>query len=318
MVASQNGWRANDRSVIGPIDIPGGRLSVRTGSVGVIFQHLATRFHNEVEALVWPGNWGYAERPVRGGTDLSNHASGTAIDLNAPRHPLGTAPSANYSAAQINKIHEIVNYYEGVIRWGGDYVGRKDGMHFEINDGVTEAQVDRIAAKIRGGVAPTPSGPVPAGTDDGRWIQQRLVYWGFPVVVDGIVGAKTTEAVSNFQRSKGLAVDGIVGVQTRAALAANKTAVAPPWPLPRDHYFGLITGPAKSHGGINASERANVKLIQQALINKGYAGRVSAGWADGKYEQATKDAVTRFQRAEMPRTTRFGEVWWDDWAKLLS
>jgi len=147
MVASQNGWRANDRTVIASIDVPGGKLAVRKGSIGVIFQHLANRFHNEVEKLVWPGNWGYAEREVRGGTDLSNHASGTAIDLNAPKHPLGTAPSANYSAAQINKIHEIVNFYEGIIRWGGDYVGRKDGMHFEINDGINETQVDRIASK---------------------------------------------------------------------------------------------------------------------------------------------------------------------------
>lgn len=323
MVASQNGWRANDRSVIASIDIPGGRLAVRSGSIGVIFQHLATRFHNEVENLVWPGNWGYAERVVRGGTDLSNHASGTAIDLNAPRHPLGTLPTANFSAAQINKIHEIVNFYEGVIRWGGDYVGRKDGMHFEINDGVTEAQVDRIAAKIKGGVVPVPTPtptPAPVSNPDARWIQERLSYWGFPVAVDGVVGPKTTEAIRNFQRSKGLAVDGIVGPKTRAALTANKVVarVAPPWPLPRDHYFGLITGPARSHGGINAFERGHVKLIQQALIAKGYAGKVGAGWADGKYEQATKDAVTRFQRAKMPGTTRFGEVWWDDWAKLLS
>jgi hypothetical protein len=130
----------------------GGTISVHQGDVATVFQHLATRFHNEVEPLVWPGNWGYAERDIRGSTEISNHASGTAIDLNAPKHPLGTDPLQNYTTGQIAAIHNIVAFYEGIIRWGGDYVGRKDGMHFEINDGITEAQVARIAAKITKGV----------------------------------------------------------------------------------------------------------------------------------------------------------------------
>lgn len=95
---------------------------------------------------------------------------------------------------------------------------------------------------------------------------------------------------------------------------------AHPFPLPRDEYFGLITGPKKSHGGINAWEQGHVRSIQQALIRKGYVPGVtnpSSGWADGKFEQPTKDAVTRFQRREMRQTTRFGEVWWDDWDKLF-
>jgi hypothetical protein len=58
---------------------------------------------------------------------------------------------ANYTTGQIAAIHNIVAFYEGIIRWGGDYVGRKDGMHFEINDGITEAQVARIAAKLSKG-----------------------------------------------------------------------------------------------------------------------------------------------------------------------
>ena len=59
-----------------------------------------------------------------------------------------------------------------------------------------------------------------------------------------------------------------------------------------------------------------IKLIQQALQSKGFAPNY-AGWADGVYEQPTKDAVAAWQRAKMPGTTRFGEVWWDDWAELL-
>jgi hypothetical protein len=94
------------------------------------------------------------------------------------------------------------------------------------------------------------------------------------------------------------------------------TAPAVTFPLPRDEYFGLITGPDESHGGFNESERVWVKQIQQALQNKGFAPKDS-GWADGIYEQPTADAVAAWQRASMPGTTRFGEVWWDDWEALI-
>jgi len=42
------------------------------------------------------------------------------------------------------------------------------------------------------------------------------------------------------------------------------------------------------------------------------------GWADGIFEQPTKDAVTLWQHARMPDTTLFGEVWHDDWNALFT
>jgi D-alanyl-D-alanine carboxypeptidase len=156
MVVSQNGWTANDRTVIAAYAVPGGKLALRKGDVSVVLIHAVNWWHDKVEALVWPGNWGYAERPVRGQTAvLSNHASGTAVDCMAPRHPLGTAPSANFSPGQIQQIHTLIGFCttrggRRVLRWGGDYTGRKDGMHIEINDGVTAADVKEIADKIRG------------------------------------------------------------------------------------------------------------------------------------------------------------------------
>lgn len=95
----------------------------------------------------------------------------------------------------------------------------------------------------------------------------------------------------------------------------------PAWPhqMAPGHYFGLKTGPVVSHGGAYAWERPFVKLIQQRLIAKGYVPGVKdwrSGWADGIFEQPTADAVTRFQRREMPGTRFFGQVWADDWARL--
>ncbi|TWP47439.1 hypothetical protein FKR81_32530 [Lentzea tibetensis] len=90
----------------------------------------------------------------------------------------------------------------------------------------------------------------------------------------------------------------------------------PAWPLPQDHYFGLISGPEQSHGGFYEGERKWVKLIQQALQRKGFAP-TDPRWADGLYEQPTADSVAAWQRAHMPGTTRYGEVWSDDWPILL-
>lgn len=101
--------------------------------------------------------------------------------------------------------------------------------------------------------------------------------------------------------------------------SADLPALPQPFPLARDHYYGLITGPDTSHGGYYAAEKPVIKIIQQRLIGKGYVpgiSNIASGWADGLFEQETADAVTRFQKAEMPGTTYFGQVWWDDYAQL--
>ena len=90
------------------------------------------------------------------------------------------------------------------------------------------------------------------------------------------------------------------------------------WPLPADEYFGLISGPNASHGGWTASEKHYVLMIQQRLQQLGYAPK-TAGWADGVFEQPTKDSVAKWQHDKWEQdTTRFGEVWSDDWKRLFS
>lgn len=54
--------------------------------------------------------------------------------------------------------------------------------------------------------------------NDVTYCQQRLVAYGFEVVVDGIFGAKSEAAVIAFQTAKGLTADGIVGLETWRAL----------------------------------------------------------------------------------------------------
>ena len=51
-----------------------------------------------------------------------------------------------------------------------------------------------------------------------KWTQYALNQCGYNLVVDGIFGHKTDEAVREFQRDNDLTVDGIVGIKTRTKL----------------------------------------------------------------------------------------------------
>lgn len=57
-----------------------------------------------------------------------------------------------------------------------------------------------------------------------KWVQDMLNHNGYDLVVDGIFGNKTYQAILNFQSLKKLGVDGIVGAQTRNALKMYATS----------------------------------------------------------------------------------------------
>jgi hypothetical protein len=179
MATSQNGYIANDRSKVSSRFVPGTtrKLTVRNGPAGDLLLWVASQFDARVEDIEQGvlDDWGYAERTIRGdSTTLSNHASGTAIDLNATAHPLGTAPSANYSASEVAQIRAVVARTEGCVRWGGDYTGRKDGMHFEIV--ASEQRCAAMLAKLTaaGGAAAAASTGGAAAPTTGVELMERI------------------------------------------------------------------------------------------------------------------------------------------------
>jgi hypothetical protein len=152
---SQNGWPVLE-SAPPAVTIPGTdvRITIRPGDVATVLSYLAARFHAEVEQLDrgQRDDWGWAYRPIRGQTSgFSNHASATAIDLNATRHPRGVR--GTFTAAQQAAVRRILADLRDpangrpVVRWGEDYTGTVDGMHFEIN--ADARAVARVAAVVR-------------------------------------------------------------------------------------------------------------------------------------------------------------------------
>lgn len=150
MAVSQNGYPAyNNTSHFVRGNALGFGFWAADNDVRVIFEDLVTRFNATVEAVAGPvlDDWSWANRNVRGSdTQVSNHASATAIDLNALKHPRGV--KGTYTAAKKAAVRKILARYGGVVRWGEDYVKSPvDGMHFEIVG--TKAQVKDLAESIR-------------------------------------------------------------------------------------------------------------------------------------------------------------------------
>lgn len=85
--------------------------------------------------LTYAGSW--VPRYIRGSRSvLSNHAWGTAFDINAAWNMLGTTPALK---GQKGSVRELVGIaYEHGFAWGGHFgygqIGtkRSDGMHFEV------------------------------------------------------------------------------------------------------------------------------------------------------------------------------------------
>lgn len=255
MVAySQNGWSAiASSSSTNLVNFPWVLGKVRKGDVLTIFTHLAEWYNKEIEPIRKDWSWGYNYRVVRAGVSLSNHAAGMAVDFNAPRHPLGTSPYANFSEAQVSKIVAKMKSWGGVVRWGGTYSGRKDPMHFEVIG--SAKQVAALAKALNGGSKPSkPSKPSQTGTYPAvaatvasrtacwnimlgkagykgattlrrqRWLKKLGYYHG---LLDGKWGPMTCKAQQSFLKSKGHykgLIDGKAGDMTRKGEVAYLNA----------------------------------------------------------------------------------------------
>jgi hypothetical protein len=73
----------------------------------------------------------FVPRVIRGSrTTVSNHALGSAFDINAKFNPLGAVPALAGHDGSVRELVSIAN--ANGFYWGGHFKTRPDGMHFEI------------------------------------------------------------------------------------------------------------------------------------------------------------------------------------------
>lgn len=84
----------------------------------------------------WAGS--FVPRFIRGSrSQLSNHAFGTAFDINAAWNGLGAQPAKVGMHGSVRELVPIASKYG--FFWGGHYSRRRDGMHFEVAKLLTES-----------------------------------------------------------------------------------------------------------------------------------------------------------------------------------
>ena len=143
METSYNGYPASkdpDAIKIKSYPVKGTDRKLRCAeSVGPLLAAFAAEFHELIEPIDEGtfDDWAYAYRMVRGNpTKLSCHSSGTAIDLNATKHPLGKV--GTFPAEKVPMIRALSKKYG--LKWGGDYKGRADEMHWEVEVSASKAK----------------------------------------------------------------------------------------------------------------------------------------------------------------------------------
>ena len=230
MDRSYNGWTASDKPAefggITKLEVAGESFApgVRAGAVHTVLGYVAQQLHDRVEPVIAKGwhdadDWGYNFRQNRNANNLSCHASGTAIDYNATRHPNGK--SGTFSAKQVSEIRRILGEVDNTVRWGGDFTGTKDEMHFEIASDPTK--VDRVAARLNGAAPAVVGGrSLYRGLtgEDVKRLQRVLNSWypNLKLLADGVFGERTESAVIDLQKRLKLVPDGVVGPATREVL----------------------------------------------------------------------------------------------------
>lgn len=237
---SQNGYVVRfDAAKLRSWAIPGTSTRIRLANnwAGFLLVHFLAWYNRNIEPITGKvlDDWGWAVRPIRGKTTgYSNHASGTAVDVNALQYPRGTT---HMSLVKKAKIRARLLAYKGCIRWGGDYKNSPtDEMHYEINKpyATVTAFSRRIAGKGWGKLVmeanpdfakavvipsrkqPTLSRILGIGNTGTAVVSLQHALKVNPA--DGRFGKQTQAAVKRFQRSHGLKADGKVGPATARKL----------------------------------------------------------------------------------------------------
>lgn len=205
MATSQNGYSI-DAGLVASYTVPttSVKLNLRKGDCSVLLLHFATWWHHNISPLKQAQCGGYNNRVIKGSKTKSNHASATAEDLNWSEFPQGARRTTD---AQRTKIRAQLKYYEGALRWGGDYSTTLDEMHTEIN--ASPAVVKRVADKIRNDSKPA----------------RQPVNQTFTVVIpqlrEGDDDSKLAgyNLIARIQKLTGAEADGVWGPKTTAAIA---------------------------------------------------------------------------------------------------
>lgn len=145
---SENGWRMCNRDECSLGGVAAGlpytdTAPIRSGDASTILVAWMAWYHRNVEPIGSPV-WGWSRD---NDVATSNHLSGTAIDINAPKYPWGARVMP---ADRIARVRRGLSLFEGTVFWGADW-GRADEMHYQIGLPEGDARIAAFARKLTNG-----------------------------------------------------------------------------------------------------------------------------------------------------------------------
>ncbi|WP_100458500.1 M15 family metallopeptidase [Mycobacteroides abscessus] len=147
---SENGWEPSRATAdqCQWVSIPGANVSLQIlkGQPLAILRAFVADYHAYVEPVYDPDSCCYT--PTNS-VATSNHLNGTAVDLRWNSHPFQVR--GTFTADQMKVIRELLDFYEGTVFWGGDWMSPIDEMHWNLgyNTYQNPHTADFIARKIR-------------------------------------------------------------------------------------------------------------------------------------------------------------------------
>jgi hypothetical protein len=120
-------------------------LPLAGGDYATVLVKFLVRFDRHVEPLRTDTTFGWAYRVNTNSPDqFSEHAAGTAVDVNSTDHPNGT--TGTFTTDQEEQIRKELDNLDGVLKWGADFRNVKDPMHFELIG--TDDEINLVARRL--------------------------------------------------------------------------------------------------------------------------------------------------------------------------
>lgn len=167
---SENGWRMCNRDECEIASVPLTFIDtapIRKGVASTILGAWMVWYDRNVEEILSPV-WGWSNT---NDVSTSNHLSGTALDLNAPKYPWGRRVMP---ADRIAKIRTGLSLFEGTVFWGADW-SRADEMHYQMAFPEGDGRLELFAGRLRGGHLGI-YGPAPVPVKDSRAVWDDVFY----------------------------------------------------------------------------------------------------------------------------------------------
>ena len=154
MTTSLNGWKYPADSLV-TLPVPGANRRLRLNALcAPLLLAVAADYHRTVRPIDvgTTDDGGYCDRDARAASGRkSNHANGTAIDLNWSQEGAQNSKWGRtfFATAKAKAAVAIMRKrYGSCVQWGGDWKNFKDYMHWEIKPGASPSDVAALCKKL--------------------------------------------------------------------------------------------------------------------------------------------------------------------------